>query len=131
MADNNGATKGFIFGLLAGSAIGALLALLYAPKSGRELRADLKAKTDELMDNAESIMQNTRVRAQEVASEARKRSEQVISDVKTQADTLLQDADRVLNTAKQRSSSIIEEGIKVKDAVKAGVDAYKQERNRT
>ncbi len=131
MADNNGATKGFIFGLLAGSAIGALLALLYAPKSGRELRADLKAKTDELMDNAESIMQNTRVRAQEVASEARKRSEQVISDVKTQADTLLQDADRVLNTAKQRSSSIIEEGIKVKDAVKAGVDAYKQERNKT
>ncbi len=117
MADNNGATKGFIFGLLAGSAIGALLALLYAPKSGRELRADLKAKTDELMDNAESIMQNTRVRAQEVASEARKRSEQVISDV--------------LNTAKQRSSSIIEEGIKVKDAVKAGVDAYKQERNKT
>ena len=44
MAENNGTSKVFFMGLLAGGAIGALLALLYAPKSGKELRADIKAK---------------------------------------------------------------------------------------
>ncbi|MBI5470959.1 MAG: YtxH domain-containing protein [Ignavibacteriae bacterium] len=131
MAEKNGVAKGFVIGLLAGSAIGAILALLYAPKSGRELRSDIKAKTDELMDNAETMIQKTRTRVQEAAADARRRSEQVISDVKTQADTLMQDADRVLNTAKQRTGSILEEGMKVKDAVKAGVEAFKQERDRT
>lgn len=131
MADNSGTTKGFIFGLIAGGAIGAVLALLYAPKSGRELRADIKAKTDELMDNAEEMMQSAKNRLPEMASEAKKRSEQVISSAKSQADSLLKDADKVLSNMKQRSSSVIDEGIRVKDAVKAGVEAFKQERNRS
>lgn len=132
MADNNnGTTKGFIFGLLAGSAIGAVLALLYAPKSGRELRAGLKAKTDELMSNAEDVLESARAKLPEISSEAKKRSEQLISAAKSQASSLLEDADKVLNTAKQRSSSIVEEGLRVKDAVKAGMDAYKQERDRS
>jgi gas vesicle protein len=124
---NDGTTKGFIFGLLAGSAIGAVLALLYAPKSGRELRSDLKAKTDELMDNAETILQDARAKIPDIASEARMRGEQV----KTQASSLIEDADKVLNNVKQRSGSILEEGVRVKDAVKAGMDAFKQERNRS
>jgi gas vesicle protein len=132
MANNNdGTTKGFIFGLLAGSAIGAILALLYAPKSGRELRADLKSKTDELMDNAETILQDARTKIPDIASEARKRGEQVISEVKTQASSLIEDADKVLNNVKQRSGSMLDEGVRVKDAVKAGMDAFKQERNRS
>lgn len=131
MTDNNGTTKGFLFGLLAGSAIGAVLALLYAPKSGKELRADIKAKTGELMDEAEGMVQSTKEKIPEIASEARKRSEQVISAAKSQANSLLQDADKVLTNVKQRSSSILDEGVRVKDAMKAGVDAFKQERDRT
>lgn len=131
MADDSGTTKGFIFGLLAGSAIGAMLALLYAPKSGKELRADLKAKSDDLMSNAENILDEARTKLPEISSEAKKRSEQLISDAKSQANSLLQDADKVLNTMKQRSGSILEEGTRVKEAVKAGMDAYKQERNRS
>ncbi len=131
MANDNGTTKGFIFGLLAGSAIGAVLALLYAPKSGRELRADIKAKTDDLMAGAEEAIQNVRGKVPEVVQDARRRSEQVISDAKSQADSLLQDADKVLNNVKQRTSSVFDEGLKVKDAVKAGMDAFKAERNKT
>jgi len=43
--DNSGMLKGLIIGVLAGGAVGALVALLYAPKSGRELRADIKEKS--------------------------------------------------------------------------------------
>ncbi len=46
MAENNGMVKGLVIGLLAGGAIGAIVALLYAPKSGKELRADIREKAD-------------------------------------------------------------------------------------
>lgn len=130
MANNDG-TKGFIFGLLAGSAIGAILALLYAPKSGRELRSDIKAKTDELMETADAALREARTKLPEISTEARKRGEQIISDVKSQASSLLEDADKVLSNARQRSGSILDEGVRIKDAVKSGLDAYKQERNRS
>lgn len=131
MANNSDGTKSFIFGLLAGSAIGAILALLYAPKSGKELRADIKAKTDELMDSADTALREVRAKLPDISTEARKRGEQIISDVKSQATSLLEDADKVLNTARQRSGSILDEGVRLKDAVKSGIDAYKQERNRS
>ena len=129
--ENNGTTKGFVLGLLAGSAIGAMLALLYAPKAGKELRADIRARKDELMNSAGNLLEEAREKIIDVSSEAKKRSEQVVSDAKQKADSLLQDADKVLSGVKERSSSLVEEGLKVKDAVKAGMDAYKQERNRS
>ena len=131
MTENNGTARGFVLGLLAGGAIGAVLALLYAPKSGRELRSDLKASTDELMSEAEVALEKARKRLPEIASEARKRSEQVISHVKSEASTLIEDADKVLNNVKQKSGTVVEEGTRIKDAVKAGVDAFKHERNRS
>ncbi|MBQ9018883.1 MAG: YtxH domain-containing protein [Bacilli bacterium] len=42
---------GFILGALAGAGLG----LLFAPKSGSELRKDLKKKLDELLDQAKNI----------------------------------------------------------------------------
>lgn len=53
MDQKNGVVKGLLIGFLAGSAIGAVLALLYAPKSGKELRADIRQKTDDLLEDAE------------------------------------------------------------------------------
>lgn len=131
MAENNGTTKVFLLGLLTGGAIGAMLALLYAPKSGKELRADIKAKKDELITNAGNVIDDARDKLSDVSSEAKKRSEQVISDAKEKAGSLLQDADKVLSGVKDRASSLVDGGLKVKEAVKAGVDAYKHERNRS
>ena len=43
--DNMG--KGLLIGFLTGSIVGSVIALLYAPKSGKELRGDIKIKSDE------------------------------------------------------------------------------------
>jgi len=43
--DDDGLTKGLFLGFLAGSVIGAVTALLLAPKSGRELREDIKTSS--------------------------------------------------------------------------------------
>ncbi len=131
MTQSNGMFKGLVIGLLAGGAIGAVLALLYAPKSGKELRADLKERADDLVGNADEYMQNVKNRAGEIVSEAKRRSETLISDAKKKADSLLSDADRIISDARQKAAPIVEEGAKMKSAVKAGLDAFREERKRS
>jgi gas vesicle protein len=45
----------FITGLLAGAAIGGVIALLYAPKSGKETREQIKTKFEELEKELETL----------------------------------------------------------------------------
>jgi gas vesicle protein len=113
MAQNTSLVKGLVIGLLAGGAIGALLGLLYAPKSGRELRADLKEKADDLMDGAEDYLHAARTKAGEIVSEAKRRSDGIISDAKKKAGSLLEDADRVITDARQRGAAHAAEGTRV------------------
>ena len=131
MAQDNKMVKGLVIGLLAGGAIGALLALLYAPKSGKELRAEIRGKADDLIEGAEGYMDAARNRAGEIVSEARKRSDQLVTDAKKKADSLLSDADRVLSDVRQKGGAVAEEGSRLKSAVRAGVDAFKEERRKS
>lgn len=131
MAQNDRMGKGLMIGLLAGGAIGAVLALLYAPKSGKELRADIKEKADHLLEEAEHQIEVAKTKATQMVSEAKKRSDQLITDAQSKAHNLLTDADKVISGARQKAGVIMEEGTRIKGAVKAGVDAYKEERSRS
>jgi gas vesicle protein len=131
MAENNGTLRGFIAGLFAGGVIGASLALLYAPKSGKEFRADLKEKADHLIEDADEYLQAAQAKAGQIVSEAKKRSDQLISNAKQKADTLLVDAEKVISDAKEKAGPVLKEGARLSGAVKAGVDTYKEERRRT
>src|SRR5690625_2777490 len=50
MSNNNG--RDFLIGALIGSAVGATVALLFAPKPGRELRQDINQGTKQAFDKA-------------------------------------------------------------------------------
>ncbi|MCB0292558.1 MAG: YtxH domain-containing protein, partial [Calditrichaeota bacterium] len=50
MSDNRGLD--FLKGFLVGGAMGAIIALLYAPKSGRETREDLGGKVGDMYEKA-------------------------------------------------------------------------------
>jgi gas vesicle protein len=45
----------FITGLLAGAALGGIIALLYAPQSGKETREKVKQKFDDLEKELEDL----------------------------------------------------------------------------
>ncbi len=132
MSDNN-VGKGFLSGFIAGGAVGVVLALLYAPKSGKELRQDIKSKSDGYMDDAEKYIADAKVRAKDLINEGKERSDKIISDAKSKSEQLLHDAEKVFNDAKSKATDIVNTGKstletesgKLKDAVKAGVDAYK------
>jgi gas vesicle protein len=128
MANESGSVKGFLLGLLAGGAIGAALALLYAPKSGSELRSDIKKRTDDLVEDAEEYIQTAKNKAVDMINDGKKRADALIVDARKRAEGLLHDAEKVLSGAKDKASGLTSEGEKIKDAMKAGVDAFRDER---
>lgn len=130
MAEDNRLLKGLFLGFLGGAAAGAILALLYAPKSGKDLRADLREKADDLLEEAEGHIATAKTKASAIVTEAKKRSDLLVTDATQKAQSLIQDADKVISGARQKATHLAEEGGRLKDAVKAGVEAYKNERAR-
>lgn len=100
--ENDGMAKGLTIGFIAGSVVGAVLALLYAPKSGKELRRDIKVKSSEMLDNAEEYLARARNEAVDIMNEGKRRSENVISDARKQAETLMSDAERIIADAREK-----------------------------
>lgn len=139
MSHDNNSGKSFIVGLLAGGAIGALIALLVAPKSGKELRADLKLKGEEYLDEAEKYISEAREKAKELINEGKRRSEKIISEARSKSQELIKDAEKIINEAKEKTSEVIShtkekietESGRISSAFKAGVDAYKESKNQS
>lgn len=137
--EENKMAKGLMMGFLAGGIVGAVVALLYAPKSGRELRSDIKLRKDEFLDDTAEYMKIAKSKANELINEGKKKSEQLIKDAKEKASTLIEDANSILSDAKVKASEkytstkdkIVVEKDRIKDAFKAGLDAYNEEKTKS
>jgi gas vesicle protein len=139
MADYNDETSGFgkglLLGMLTGGAVGAAIALLFAPKAGKELRSDISYMTGQYVDKAGDLLSSASERAQQIVNEGRKRAETIIDDARSKASTLLTDAERIVNDAKAKASGTsnrvvtdVKDGAgKFAEAVKAGTEAFKDE----
>jgi len=97
-----------LFGLLIGGALGALAGILLAPKSGKELRSEIKEKGGLVLKDAKDIYADTSTKVKEIVGEAR---HQVME--------LKKDADRHLSETRQKTKEILAHGEKNK--VEAGV----------
>ena len=88
-------SNGAILWFVAGGIVGALFALLYAPKSGKELRREIKEKTSDLKDEVDDIIKV-----------GKKNSSKFVSVAKKKAKTILTDAEKILNNTKEKSKKI-------------------------
>ena len=105
MSKDDGMAKGLIVGFLAGSIVGAVLALLYAPMAGKELRADIKQKGGALADDAEEYLTRARKKAVDIVNEGKQRSDTLIDDARKRAETLKADAQRIISEARGKAGS--------------------------
>ena len=64
--------KGLLIGFLTGAAVGSIIALLFAPKSGKELREDIKNKSQDFMEDAENYVANAKDKASQLINEGKK-----------------------------------------------------------
>jgi gas vesicle protein len=108
---------------LAGLGIGALVGILYAPKSGRETREDI-------LTSAKDGTEYVRVRAREVADQAG----QYVEVGKTKATEYVQRGRQVVDQGRAQWEDFVERGkgfvndqtAKVSAAVEAGKHAYQE-----
>jgi gas vesicle protein len=125
MLEEKGATKGFLLGVLAGGVAGGLIALLYAPKSGRELRQDIGKKKDELIGDAEEYIDIAKSKASDIIASSKKKADELICEAKNKAEYITKGAEKMYTQGKEL---VVDEAAKLKDALRAGVDSYKEER---
>ena len=91
------ATNDLVKGLILGALGGLLLGILYAPKSGRETREDIRKSTADLYDKTKEQYHQAVLGMEELVGEGRK--------------------------------AYAEKKERLKKAVEAGVEAYKEEKD--
>ena len=101
MAENEKHCGNFLKGFVIGGVLGALAGIFFAPKSGKELRSDLKEKGSEVLEDAKEIYADASAKAKEIIDEA-----------KHQAKELKKEADRYLSDARQKAKEILARGEK-------------------
>jgi gas vesicle protein len=76
MSDQYNGDDGHVWGSIAagiviGALVGSALALLFAPKPGRLLRADLEGAVDDLKDRAEQVIDDLQASASDLVARSR------------------------------------------------------------
>ncbi|MBT2656963.1 YtxH domain-containing protein [Bacillus sp. ISL-18] len=75
---NEGSSSTFFWGAVIGGVVGAAAALLFAPKSGRELRTTLGSQADTIMDKTVSLKENVVAKSNELASKTSSFSQGIV-----------------------------------------------------
>ncbi len=107
--------------LLIGGGIGAVLALLFAPKSGHELRGDIADATRKGIDRSREAAQQLGDRAGEYHEATRGRASELYS----------QAAERVGEVAQTAREAASRQTGTVAAAIDAGKKAYQEEKRKT
>jgi gas vesicle protein len=107
--------------LLIGGSIGAVIALLFAPKSGQELRGDIADATRKGIDRSRETASQIGAKAGEYYEVTRDRASELYSTAADRAGTL---ADTARDVASRKGGQLTA-------AIEAGKQAYTEEKRRT
>jgi gas vesicle protein len=107
--------------LLIGGGIGAVLALLFAPKSGQELRGDIADATRKGIDRSREAAQQLGDRAGEYYEATRNRATELYS----------QASERVSEAAQSARDAAARQTGTLTAAIDAGKKAYQEEKRKT
>lgn len=118
--------------LLIGGGIGAILALLFAPKSGEELRGDIADATRKGIDRSREAAQHLGERAGEYYQAGRDRAGEYYEATRDRAAELYsQAAEKVGDVAQSARDAASRQTNTVAAAIDAGKRAYQEEKRKT
>jgi len=117
----------FIKGLLVGGLIGAVLGILYAPKSGKETREDIAR-------NAEDLMAKVKEEYEVALEKSKKAYEAAVNSLKqfesSAKDKVVEMEGKVEELTKRGKETIYDTKSRLKKAIDAGVEAFKEEKGK-
>lgn len=120
--------KGFFKGVIVGGIIGGVTALLYAPKSGKETREDIKNKLDEAYTELNHKVQEAKRSGGDQTKELLKKAEDIKRQLERQSNEIAKSgkkvgkvtAEQAKALAKQAADLAAELAISTKKVVKQG-----------
>lgn len=142
MSENGFERDSFFKGFLIGGIVGAVVALLYAPKSGKELRSDIVRKSEEAVEGSKRLYNDAKAKAQAIISDAVEKAQALKEEAAEHLATARQKAEAILSEAEHKvdelgesakgfisdtKSEVFKKKDKLSKAVGAGVDAARQE----
>jgi gas vesicle protein len=124
---------------LVGAGIGAIVALLFAPKSGRELREDIatatkkglekgKEATAQLQEKVGEYYEITKEKAEELAERAEELAEKTKEKAEELAEKAKEKASEIADKAKETAAKATNP---ISAAIEAGKQAYIEEKRKT
>ena len=114
-------------GLVLGGLIGAVIGILFAPKSGKETRQDIADKADELLSKAKEEYEKAieRSKATYDAAVTRLKTAEGVAREKVK-----EIEENISDFAKQSGETLADNTNRLKKALDAGVEAYREEKNK-
>jgi gas vesicle protein len=93
----------FLMGFIIGGLVGAVTALLFAPKSGEETRALIKDNSIELRQRMQTTAEEAIARAEAAAAAARARADEIARQLREREQEVVEDVrERVKNQVEER-----------------------------
>ncbi len=132
MGNDNDSVSNKLTYLLIGGGIGAVIALLFAPKSGQELRGDIADATRKGIDKSREAAQQFGERAGEYYEAGRERAGELYTQAREKAgDVYSQASERVGEVAQTARDTATRKASTVAAAIDAGKKAYQEEKRKT
>lgn len=106
---NEGRAEGFIIGALIGAATAAVASLLFAPKSGKDLRKDIKEGTNKTLENADGYFDTAKKRGTEIVEDVEKSASSYLSVAGEKTDEALTKAKGLFKKKAKEAEELVED----------------------
>jgi len=114
-------------GLVIGGLIGAAIGILFAPKSGKETRQDIADKTDELLSRAKEEYEKALEKSKAAYDVAVTRLKSAEGTAREKVEEI---EEKITEFAHQSAGALSDNKNRLKKALDAGVEAYREEKNK-
>jgi gas vesicle protein len=118
----------FIAGLVVGGLIGAVIGILYAPKSGKETREEIGQKVDELLSKAKEDYGQAIEKSRKAYEATVERLKELEETAKEKMEEVGEKVDELAGRGKE---TLLDGKSRLKKAIEAGVGAFREEQNKT
>lgn len=124
--NNNGGMNGkdFVIGTLIGGIIGASVALLYAPKAGKDLRQDINTGADQVRERASEWKNTAYDKGNELYERAQESSKNLGEKIKQKKDDIQERVEYLRSENKEQGQEIVED---VAEAIEEAADEMERQ----